>query len=62
MGAYLIDAYLIDAYFNDDWGIDALRGGRGGEDLVWGGPLCVYVVLCGLVKKIQRKYRCVSFD
>ena len=37
-------------------------GGRAGEDLVWGGPLCVYVVLCGLVKKIQRKYRCVSFD
>ena len=37
-------------------------GGRAGEDLVWGGLLCVYVVLCGLVKKIQRKYRCVSFD
>ena len=31
MGAYLIDAYLVDAYFNDDWGIDALRGA------CWGG-------------------------
>ena len=54
MGAYLIDAYLIDAYFNDDWGIDALRGGRAGEDLVWGGLLCVYVVLCGLVKRYNE--------
>ena len=59
MGAYLIDAYLVDAYFNDDWGIDALRGGRAGggragEDLVWGGPLCVYVVLCGLVKRYNE--------
>ena len=51
-------AYLIDAYFNDDWGIDALRGacwgGRAGEDLVWGGSLCVYVVLCGLVKRYNE--------
>ena len=29
-------------------------GGRAGEDLVWGGPLCVYVVLCGLVKRYNE--------
>ena len=37
-------------------------GGRAGEDLVWGGGV---VRVCGFVwvgKKIQRKYRCVSFD
>ena len=61
MGAYLIDAYLIDAYFNDDWGIDALRGGRAGEDLVWGGPLCVYVVLCGLVKRYNENIVVIIF-
>ena len=29
-------------------------GGRAGEDLVWGGSLCVYVVLCGLVKRYNE--------
>ena len=32
----------------------ACWGGRAGEDLVWGGPLCVYVVLCGLVKRYNE--------
>ena len=31
-----------------------MLGGRAGEDLVWGGPLCVYVVLCGLVKRYNE--------
>ena len=31
-----------------------LGGGRAGEDLVWGGLLCVYVVLCGLVKRYNE--------
>lgn len=29
-------------------------GGRAGEDLVWGGLLCVYVVLCRLVKRYNE--------
>ena len=29
-------------------------GGGAGEDLVCGGPLCVYVVLCGLVKRYNE--------
>ena len=35
-------------------GVGRAGGGRAGEDLVWGGPLCVYVVLCGLVKRYNE--------
>ena len=35
-------------------GVGRVGGGRAGEDLVWGGPLCVYVVLCGLVKRYNE--------
>ena len=36
------------------WGGGGGGGGGAGEDLVWGGLLCVYVVLCRLVKRYNE--------